>query len=168
MDFWNKQAYEIAYKITSGRDIHRDLVAFVYILLHDRGIVAVSLPAVFARYAYQQYNWKDSAFNKLYASYTVDISQINIEKAQEQYQENSYGVLLDEYFDEESQSENEFFCKEIAKLVFQSMSYREIERLTGIRAADVTTAIKQFKDDFRNFCSSRSGQSLGDTELDWF
>ena len=168
MDFWNKQAYEIAYKITSGRDIHRDLVAFVYILLHDRGIVAVSLPAVFARYAYQQYNWKDSAFNKLYASYTVDISQINIEKAQEQYQENGYGVLLDEYFDEESKSENEFFCKEIAKLVFQSMSYREIERLTGINIRTTHKSIKQFAHDFRDFCSRRSGQSLGNAELDWF
>lgn len=168
MDFWSKQAYDIAYKITSGKDVHRDLVAFIYILLHDSKITPISLPATFARYAYQQYNWKGSAFNKQYASYNLDISQINIEKAQEEYRENRYGLLLDEYFDQESATDEEFFCKEIAKLVFQSMSYREIERLTNINTRTIHSSLKQFKDDFRNFCSSRSGQSMGDIEQDWF
>lgn len=156
VEFWNREAYTIARKITSDRDIHRDLVAFVYILLHDKGIVPQSLPATFARWAYQQYNWKDSAFNKQYANYHLDIDSIDYDKIDEKYQESKYGRLIDEYFDQESQSENEFFCKEIAKLVFQSMSYREIERLTGIRHDIVCNAIKQFRNDFRDFCSNRS------------
>jgi hypothetical protein len=161
VNFWNKEAYEIAYKITGGRDIYRDLVAFTYILLHDKGIAPISLPATFARYAYQQYNWKSSAFNKQYASYNLDISEINIEKAQEEYSENRYGNLLDEYFDEKSATDEEFFCKEIAKLVFQSMSYREIRDLTGISTRTIYSSIKQFGHDFRDFCSRRSGESLG-------
>lgn len=157
MEFWNREAYTIARKITSDRDIHRDLVAFVYILLHDKGIIPQSLPATFARWAYQQYTWKDSAFNKQYANYHLDIDSIDYDKIDEKYQESNYGRLIDEYFDQESATENEFFCKEIAKLVFQSMSYREIERLTGIRHDIVCNAIKQFRNDFRDFCSNRSG-----------
>lgn len=157
MEFWNREAYTIARKITSDRDIHRDLVAFVYILLHDKGIVPQSLPATFARWAYQQYNWKDSAFNKQYANYHLDIDSIDYDKIDEKYQESKYGRLIDEYFDQESATENEFFCKEIAKLVFQSMSYREIERLTGIRHDIVCNAVKQFRNDFRDFCSNRGG-----------
>lgn len=157
MGFWEKEAYEIAKKITADRDIHRDLVAFIYILLHDKQIKPISMPAVFARYAYQQYNWPQSKFNKLYVNYSVDISQINYDKIHEEYRESKYGGLLDEYFDEQTDNEQEFFCKEIAKLVFQSMTYREIAALTGINTKIICTSIKQFKHDFRNFCSNRSG-----------
>lgn len=156
MNFWNKEAYDIAKRITSDRDIHRDLVSFIYILLHDRNIVSISLPATFARYAYQQYNWKNSEFNKLYISFDRDISEINIEKICEDYEESHYGNLLDEYFDQKSQNDSEFFCKEIAKLVFQSMSYREIQALTGIKISTITKTMQKFKHDFRSFCDNRN------------
>jgi len=162
MNFWNKQAYDIAKRITSDRDIHRDLVSFIYILLHDRNIVSISLPATFARYAYQQYNWKNSEFNKLYVSFDRDISEINIEKICEDYEESHYGNMLDEYFEQKSSNDAEFFCKEIAKLVFQSMSYREIEALTGIRIKDIFNAIKQFKHDFKHYCQHRDSEVFND------
>lgn len=162
MEFWNKEAYDIAKRITNDREIHRDLVAFVYILLHDKGIVPISLPAVFARYAYRQFHLKNSEFNRLYLSFSVDISSINIESVVSEYEENNYGVLLDEYFDQKSKSESEFFCKEIAKLVFQSMSYREIEALTGIGITSIYKAIKQFKNDFKYYCEHRNSEVLND------
>jgi Trp operon repressor len=162
MNFWNKQAYDIAKRITSDRDIHRDLVSFIYILLHDRNIVSISLPATFARYAYQQYNWKNSEFNKLYVSFDRDISEINIEKICEDYEESHYGNMLDEYFEQKSSNDAEFFCKEIAKLVFQSMSYREIQALTGIKISTITKTMQKFKYDFRNFCDNRDRPVLVD------
>ena len=162
MNFWDNEAYKIAKRITNDRDIHRDLVAFIYILLHDRQINAISLPATFARYAYQQYNWRNSQFNKLYLSYSVDISSIDVQAVVTEYEESHYGNLLDEYFEQKSATDEEFFCKEIAKLVFQSMSYREIEALTGIRIKDIFNAIKQFKHDFKHYCQHRDSEVFND------
>ena len=95
-------------------------------------------------------------------SYSVDISSIDVQSVVTEYEESHYGNLLDEYFEQKSETDSEFFCKEIAKLVFQSMSYREIEALTGIRIKDIFNAIKQFKHDFKHYCKLRDGQVFND------
>ena len=62
--FWERDAYAIAKKLTNNHELHRDLVSFVFILLHKYELESNILPKMFARFAWNQWNWKESAFNK--------------------------------------------------------------------------------------------------------
>ena len=62
--FWNREAYNIALKITGGSELHRDLVSDVFIILSQYNISDAHLPKTFARFAYNQWKWPGSEFNK--------------------------------------------------------------------------------------------------------
>jgi len=96
--FWKTEAYIIANKITGGNPISRDLVSHVYLLVCELNIKQEDLPRVFARYAYNQYKWRDSTFNKQYKLHE-ELLDINIQ-SEDEYHVTEAQQLLDTYLHE--------------------------------------------------------------------
>lgn len=159
MDFWRKQAYDISFKITGGHPLYNDLVPHVYILLSKLDISEQDLPRVFARWAYNQYNWKESKFNQLYRG-SVPIPEGFDKIADDDgYNETQYQQILDTYLEQSPDNDEELFCKEITKMRLMGMTYREIKGLTGISLDTINKAINKFKYDLHHSSfSSRDGQ----------
>ncbi len=151
MEFWKKEAYLIASKITGGNPISSDLVSHVYLLVHELSIRDEDLPRVFARYAYNQYNWRDSTFNKLFKTYDDLTDMDSRQSDDESYQVTKAQELLDDYLHQSPEDDQKMFTKEITKMHLMGMTYREIRTLTGISLDTIHLAIKQFKYDLSDY-----------------
>ena len=151
MEFWKKEAYVIAGKITRGNSISSDLVSHVYLLVHELSIRQEDLPRVFARYAYNQYNWRDSTFNKLFKTYDELPDMESKQSNDEPYEVTNAQELLDEYLHQSPEDDQKMFTKEITKMHLMGMTYREIRTLTGISLDTIHLAIKQFKYDLSDY-----------------
>ncbi len=151
MEFWKKEAYLIASKITGGNPISSDLVSHVYLLVHELSIRPEDLPRVFARYAYNQYNWRDSTFNKLFKTYDDLPDMDSRQSDDESYQVTKAQELLDDYLHQSPEDDQKMFTKEITKMHLMGMTYREIRTLTGISLDTIHLAIKQFKYDLSDY-----------------
>jgi len=154
VEFWKKEAYLIASKITGGNPISSDLVSHVYLLVHELNIRPEDLPRVFARYAYNQYNWRDSTFNKLFKTYDELPDMDSRQSDDEAYEVTTAQELLDDYLHQSPEDDQKMFTKEITKMHLMGMTYREIRTLTGISLDTIHLAIKQFKydlSDYNNF-----------------
>ena len=151
MEFWKKEAYLIASKITGGNPISSDLVSHVYLLVHELSIRSEDLPRVFARYAYNQYNWRDSTFNKLFKTYDELPDMDSRQSDDESYQVTKAQELLDDYLHQSPEDDQKMFTKEITKMHLMGMTYREIRTLTGISLDTIHLAIKQFKYDLSDY-----------------
>lgn len=151
MEFWKKEAYVIAGKITRGKSISSDLVSHVYLLVHELSIRPEDLPRVFARYAYNQYNWRDSTFNKLFKTYDELPDMESRQSNDEPYEVTNAQELLDEYLHQSPEDDQKMFTKEITKMHLMGMTYREIRILTGISLDTIHLAIKQFKYDLSDY-----------------
>lgn len=154
MDFWKKEAYIIAEKVTGGNPIHRDLVSHVYLLVYDIDIPSKDLPRLFARYAYNQYNWRDSTFNKLFKTHDELPDLESRESDDESYEVTKAQELLDDYLHQSPEDDQKMFTKEITKMHLMGMTYREIRTLTGISLDTIHLAIKQFKYDLSDYNNS--------------
>lgn len=150
MEFWKKEAYDIAFKITGGNQLFNDLVPHVYLLLSNLNISEQDLPRVFARWAYNQYNWKESKFNQLYRGSIMIPDDFDKIAEDDGYNENQYQQILDAYLDQSPDNDEELFCKEITKMRLMGMTYREIKGLTGINLDTINKAINKFKYDLHN------------------
>lgn len=150
MEFWKKEAYLIASKITGGNPISSDLVSHVYLLVHELGITSEDLPRVFARYAYNQYNWRDSTFNKHFRL-NDPLPDLYDKETDQDYHETEMQKLLDAYMDKSPCDDQELFTKEITKMHLMGMTYRDIRTLTGISLDTIHLAIKQFKYDLSDY-----------------
>ena len=164
-NFWNKQAYEIAFKVTGGRPIYSDLVSHIYLLVCELDIKEQDLPRVFARYAYNQFNWRDSTFNKQYKLHD-ELPDLENRSAEDTYQETEAQQLLDQYMDQSPDDDQILFTKEITKMHLMGMTYREIRSLTGISLDTIHLAIKQFKHDLYSYNadSNRIGKSIDELQ----
>jgi hypothetical protein len=151
VEFWKKEAYLIASKITGGNPISSDLVSHVYLLVYELSIRQEDLPRVFARYAYNQYNWRDSTFNKLFKTYDDLPDMDSRQSDDESYQVTKAQELLDDYLHQSPEDDQKMFTKEITKMHLMGMTYREIRTLTGISLDTIHLAIKQFKYDLSDY-----------------
>jgi len=151
MDFWKVEAYQIAKKITSNNELHCDLVSHVFILMHRFNFPESDTPAVFARFAYNQWNWQKSEFWRLYRSEGEALNDLadSIEKPSE----NKYSEILDAYL---HSNDGDEFIKEITKMHLCGMTFREIKDLTGISLDTIHKAIKQFKNDLHIYSGGNS------------
>ena len=154
MEFWKKEAYLIASKITGGNPISSDLVSHVYLLVHELSIRQEDLPRVFARYAYNQYNWRDSTFNKLFKTHDELPDMDSRQSDDESYEVTKAQELLDDYLHQSPEDDQKMFTKEITKMHLMGMTYREIRTLTGISLDTIHLAIKQFKYDLSDYNNS--------------
>ncbi len=151
MEFWKKEAYIIASKITGGNPICSDLVSHVYLLVHELDIRSEDLPKVFARYAYNQYNWRDSTFNKLFKTHDQLPDMDSKQSDDDTYKVTKAQELLDDYLHQSPEDDQKMFTKEITKMHLMGMTYREIRTLTGISLDTIHLAIKQFKYDLSDY-----------------
>ena len=154
MEFWKKEAYIIAGKITGGNPISSDLVSHVYLLVYDLSIRQEDLPRVFAKYAYNQYNWRDSTFNKLFKTHDELPDMDSRQSDDESYEVTKAQELLDDYLHQSPEDDQKMFTKEITKMHLMGMTYREIRTLTGISLDTIHLAIKQFKYDLSDYNNS--------------
>ena len=159
--FWEKDAYEIAKKITSDDPLHRDLVSHVYLLLHNYELEANVLPKMFARFCWNQYNWPGSEFNRRFrfpANELFDVANEDDEQDPNQYQE-----LIHDFLNKMPKDDQELFIKEITKMHLYGMTYREIKKNTGLGLDTIHKTIKKFKYDLYNY---RNGDGEGAPDLE--
>ena len=146
--FWNREAYNIALKITGGSELHRDLVSDVFIILSQYNISEADLPKTFARFAYNQWKWPGSEFNKKFnppirlLPYESDVASKETDEEISKYQQ-----YLDKYMERSPEDDQELFCKEITKMHLYGMTYRDIKAETNLPLRVIHGAIKQFKND---------------------
>lgn len=151
--FWQNEAYHIARKITGENQLYRDLVSHIYLLLHERNIPENELPRVFARYAYNQWNWPQSEWNKQYNpnAHMVSLEYvIPLQSEEEEETSSELQQFLEEYMQREASDDQELFIKEITRMHLYGMTFRDIRDHTGISLSIIHSAIKQFKYDLFN------------------
>lgn len=145
--FWEDEAYKIARKITGDSEIYKDLVGHVYLLLHDRGICEEDLPRTFARFAYNQYKWPGSDWNK---QFNTMVHMVSLDydiplQGEDDNEEEAYQKYLREYMDKKSGDDQELFIKEVTRMHLYGMTFRDIKAQTGLSLRVIHSAIKQFK-----------------------
>ena len=163
--FWNREAYNIALKITGGSELHRDLVSDVFIILSQYNISDADLPKTFARFAYNQWKWPGSEFNKKFnppirlIPYESDVASKETDEDISEYQQ-----YLDNYMERSPENDQEMFCKEITKMHLYGMTYRDIKAETNLPLRVIHGAIKQFKNDlhFIHTGEPRDSESIHD------
>jgi len=163
--FWNREAYNIALKITGGSELHRDLVSDVFIILSQYNISDADLPKTFARFAYNQWKWPGSEFNKKFnppirlIPYESDVASKETDEDISEYQQ-----YLDCYMERSPEDDQELFCKEITKMHLYGMTYRDIKAETNLPLRVIHGAIKQFKNDlhFIHTGEPRDSESIHD------
>ena len=163
--FWNREAYNIALKITGGSELYRDLVSDVFIILSQYNISDADLPKTFARFAYNQWKWPGSEFNKKFnppirlIPYESDVASKETDEDISEYQQ-----YLDSYMEKSPEDDQELFCKEITKMHLYGMTYRDIKAETNLPLRVIHGAIKQFKNDlhFIHTGEPRDSKSIHD------
>lgn len=163
--FWNREAYNIALKITGGSELYRDLVSDVFIILSQYNISDDDLPKTFARFAYNQWKWPGSEFNKKFnppirlIPYESDVASKETDEDISEYQQ-----YLDSYMEKSPEDDQELFCKEITKMHLYGMTYRDIKAETNLPLRVIHGAIKQFKNDlhFIHTGEPRDSESIHD------
>ena len=150
MEFWKHEAYQIARKITSDHELHSDLVSHVFILMYRFDFNDSDLPAIFARFAWNQWTWQRSEFWRLYKSTSEPL--FDVVDSNDSPTRNEYSETLANYLDLIPENEQERFIKEITKMHLCGMTFRDIKELTGISLDTIHKTIKQFKNDLHDYC----------------
>jgi hypothetical protein len=163
--FWENEAYKIAKRIC-GAELHRDLVGHVYLLLCDKHIPESDLPRTFARFAYNQWKWPGSEWNKQFNTKAHMVAleyDIPLESESED-PEGEYQEYLREFMEKDAEDDQELFIKEVTRMHLYGMTFRDIRNHTGLSLRVIHSAIKQFK--YELYCNhpnlNRVGQGSPD------
>jgi DNA-directed RNA polymerase specialized sigma24 family protein len=149
--FWTREAYEITKKLTGNSSLSHDLVSHVFLLLFDKDIPEDELPKTFNKFAYNQWHWPNSSFNRehRFRANTVDIiDDIDLTDDSNEYTEHEDFIY--NYLHSNSATDEEMFIKEIASMHLCGMTYREIQSKTSISLDTINKTINQFKNDISN------------------
>jgi hypothetical protein len=162
--FWTREAYEITKKLTGNSSLSHDLVSHVFLLLFDKDIPEDELPKTFNKFAYNQWHWKNSSFNREHRMHanTIDIID-EVDLSEDVYDYSVYEDFIYNYLHSNPATDEEMFIKEIASMHLCGMTYREIQSLTSISLDTINKTINQFKHDISiSFDQSRYSQSNDD------
>lgn len=160
MDFFEtNKPYEIAALITSGNELTHDLVAHVYLIMQGKEIE--DKQKYFSRCAYQQYNWKNSEFNRLmYGREFKQADEKPIDSTTEEVITNErYKECLNIYLNKEPKDMVEWYYKEMTLMYLDGMTYDKIVHNTGLSKRTVVKTLKKIKDDIFNLYNSNSVKS---------
>jgi hypothetical protein len=164
--FWSKEAYDITKKITRNNELHVDLVSHVYLLLHQLDIPADELPKTFSKFAFNQWNWKQSEFNRQYQRGIINHELPDCFSTSDQEDFSEHEDMLIRFLEKPPADDTDLFCKEIAKMHLYGMTYRDIRNDTDLSLQVIHQAIKQFKYDLYNHYHhtvlNRTSQSTND------
>jgi hypothetical protein len=167
--FWSREAYDISKKITANSELSSDLVSHVFLILHHLNIPEEDLPRTFAKFAYNQWNWRQSQFNRQYQRGIISI-ELPDSFAGKSTEENSneYEDLLIQFLEITPEDDSQMFCKEIARMHLYGMTYRDIKAETDLSLQIIHQAIKQFKNDLYSYYHhsmlDRTGESTNDVQ----
>jgi hypothetical protein len=169
MIFWSREAYDISKKITANNELASDLVSHVFLILHHLNISEEELPRTFAKFAYNQWTWKQSQFNRQYQRGITNVElpdSFTGKTDEEDFTE--YQDMLIQFLEAAPIDDSDMFCKEIAKMHMYGMTYRDIRNETDQSLQIIHQAIKQFKHDLYNYYNHtvlhRTGQSTDDIQ----
>lgn len=166
--FWSREAYEISKKITANNELHVDLVSHVFLLLHQLNIPEQDLARTFAKFAYNQWTWQQSEFNRMYQRGITNVELPDSFTGKQDEDFSEYEELLIQYIEMPPKDDNELFCKEIAKMHLYGMTYRDIRNETDLSLQTIHQAIKQFKYDlyshYNNSMLNRHSKSVDDVQ----
>jgi len=166
--FWSREAYEISKKITGNNELHVDLVSHVFLLLHQLNISEEELPRTFAKFAYNQWKWQQSEFNRMYQRGITNIELPDSFSSKPDEDFSEYEDMLIQFIEMAPKDDNELFCKEIAKMHLYGMTYRDIRNETDLSLQVIHQAIKQFKHDlyshYHHTLLHRTGKSTDDLQ----
>lgn len=160
--FESGQPLIIATKVTNGHKLTGDLINHVYLIMYGRDID--DLGAFFARCSYQQWNWRYSEFSRLYRMEFIELNEDITPHIEQEYSETKYQKFLRDYLEAEPNDLIEWYTKNIAKLVLQGVTYRQLQKDAKINKDYITQAIKKFKHDvLNNFEQSRNRNDSDDS-----
>jgi hypothetical protein len=161
--FWSSEAYRLAKSITRGHPLHEDLVSHVYILMDKYSVPEEDLPRTFVRFAYNQWNWYQSDFNKTFrgSANLVELSDL-LPDDMDDMAPSALKLFFDAYMEQSPADETDIFCREITKMYLYGMTYREIMAETGISLNIIHKAIKQVKHDIHHSYQHRDSPSIAD------
>ena len=166
--FWSREAYEISKKITGNNELHVDLVSHVFLLLHQLNISDEELPRTFAKFAYNQWKWQQSEFNRMYQRGITNIELPDSFSSKPDEDFSEYEDMLIQFIEMAPKDDNELFCKEIAKMHLYGMTYRDIRNETDLSLQVIHQAIKQFKHDlyshYHHTLLHRNSKSIDDLQ----
>tara|TARA_R110001606_G_scaffold56821_1_gene137646 strand:+ start:5648 stop:6136 length:489 start_codon:yes stop_codon:yes gene_type:complete len=148
-DFFNTdQPLTIAKRITKGSELSCDLVAHVYLIMRDKP-TPNNIGASFNVIASKQWRWHNSEFNRTYhPKFTTEFDETYMSIEDEQIIHlDEYREFLSDYISAPGKDPVDWFVKEIAKLVLDGKTYRQIQEETKVNTSQITKAIKKFKDD---------------------
>jgi DNA-directed RNA polymerase specialized sigma24 family protein len=100
---------------------------------------------MFARFAWNQWNWRDSEFNRQFRFPANELTEL----ADEQLEDvpNKYQELIHSFLNSMPKDDQELFIKEVTKMHLYGMTYREIKENTGLGLDTIHKTIKKFKHD---------------------
>ncbi len=153
----------MAKSITRGHPLHEDLVSHVYILMDKYSVPEEDLPRTFVRFAYNQWNWYQSDFNKTFrgSANLVELSDL-LPDDMDDMAPSALKLFFDAYMEQSPADETDIFCREITKMYLYGMTYREIMAETGISLNIIHKAIKQVKHDIHHSYQHRDSPSIAD------
>jgi hypothetical protein len=122
----------------------------VYLLLHQLDIPADELPKTFSKFAFNQWNWKQSEFNRQYQRGIINHELPDCFTTSDQEDFSEHEDMLIRFLEKPPADDTDLFCKEIAKMHLYGMTYRDIRNDTDLSLQVIHQAIKQFKYDLYN------------------
>ena len=148
--FNSEEPYIRARNITNNHELTGDLVSFVYLMMFDSKKEIKNVAAMFTKLAYNQWNWSGSEFHKEQGTFNETYSHDDLDYLKCEFSDNEETDrqrFLRDYLEQESSDVVEWYKKEIAKLILQGMTYREIQKNTKINLRYLSETIKQFIED---------------------
>jgi len=166
MNFFNtEEPYKIADRITNESELSPDLVVHVYFIMLKKDDID-NEPAFFARTAYQQWNWNNSEFNRLHRTNELrfeddgnipdPVDEITIDNG------SKYLEFLRSYMNEKPNTTEDWFKRELGRMVLEGDTYREIEKKTKLNKRYITETIKQLKNDINTSYYSKRNRNDSD------
>lgn len=164
--FDTEQPYKIADKITNESELSPDLVVHVYFIMQNKTEID-NEAGFFARTAYQQWNWSNSEFNRLHRTNELrfeddgnipdPIDELIIDNGAK------YLKFLREYMEKEGGKSEDWFKRELGRMVLEGETYRTIEKKTKLNKRYITETINQLKNDiFTSYYSKRDRNDSDD------
>jgi uncharacterized protein YerC len=141
-----KDIYRIAKEVTGGDELSNDLAHYVYeIVIQQQNIRDFN--GYFASACAFHWFTIDSSFNKLYDRFrTVELYEYVLESDEDIVPNDKYLQFLREYISTKAEDHEDFVRKEVAKLVIQGKTYRQIEKEVKINISYVHAIISEFRD----------------------
>lgn len=145
--FETNKPYEIANNMTRNHELAPDLVAHVYLIMVEKNDIKDETK-FFVTCCHRQWTLPNSEFNRQYRPvFTTEYNDEVFEHDETILHNDKFKQFMNEYLITTPPTIEAWYCREVAILWMDGMTYREISKETKINIRYITEAIKQFKHD---------------------